>query len=92
MEDFYYKDITIAVRKCKFRIQNYAENKTCWCCGNEFQDNEQCVLLISNFRYIPNMIVHKDCFDDCSPRDRIRMCAKVERKYQEYERLSKIFS
>ena len=92
MENFYYKDSLISVRESTFKSQNYAEDKTCWCCGNKFQDNEQCVFLIGNWTYIPNMIVHKDCFDDCSSRDRIRMCTEIERKYNEYERLSKIFS
>lgn len=91
MENFYYKDTFVAVRNCKFVSRNHNEGKTCWCCGNEFQDNEQCILLINNYKHIPNMIIHKDCFDRVNPKYREQLCENIEKDYKEYNELNKIF-
>lgn len=91
VEKFNYKDTFVHVRSCKFRSQNHIERKTCWCCNHEFQDEEQCVILINNYKYIPNMIIHKECYNKVKPGYRENMCENIEKDYRDYEELSEIF-
>lgn len=92
MENFYYKDTLVAVRGCLFRSQNHEKGKTCWYCDNEFKDKDECTLLINNYKHIPNMILHKKCFDYVSPEYRDRLCANIERDYREYKEYQKVFN
>lgn len=89
MENFYYKDTFVAVRNCKFRGRNHEDGKVCWCCEEEFQDNDECVLLINNYKHIPNMILHKKCFDNSNKES---LCQHIEWDYQEYKKYQKIFN
>lgn len=92
MEKVYYKDTFVAIRNCTFRSRNHEEGKTCWCCNDEFKDDEKCILLINNYKYIPNMILHKDCFERVHPDYRDKLCENIERDYREYKELAKVFN
>ena len=91
IENFNYKDTFVVVRDCKFIIENHKKGKTCLCCGKEFQNNEKCILLINNYKYIPNVIIHKDCFDRVLPEYKERLFENIEKDYKEYQELKKIF-
>lgn len=88
MEKFYYKDTFVAARNCTFRSRNHEDGKTCWCCNEEFKDNDECVILINNYKYIPNVLLHKICFDKA---DKESLCCHIEWDYKEYQQLQKIF-
>ena len=92
MEHFNYKGTFVAVRSCHFRSRNHEDGRTCWCCQEEFKDNDECVILINNYKYIPNMLLHKDCFYKVEPDCREIFCESIENDYKEYKEFEKIFN
>lgn len=91
MAKFSYKDTIVHVRQCTFKTQNHDKHKICWCCNKEFKDNEICVILINNYKHIPNMILHKKCFNEITPTTTDDLYALIESDYRTYKRLDKIF-
>ena len=92
MKKFYYKGNVVAVLNLKFSEQNHEKGRSCWCCGGEFKHNEECVALINNYRDIPNMLLHKECFEQYDTDEaRCELCDKIAKDYSEYTRLNKIF-
>ena len=95
MDRFYYKDTFVAVRNCTFRSRNHEDGKTCWCCESEFQEDDECVILINNYCHIPNMLLHKKCFKNHTQNNNNnidRLCSSIKKDYIEYKKMSKVFN
>lgn len=92
MEKLYYKDTFVAIQNGIFRSRNHEDGQICWCCKNEFKDKDECILVFNNYKYIPNMIIHRRCFrQQASEMSMNRFLGLVEKDYIEYNKLKNIF-
>ena len=87
MVGFYYKDTFVATDNFTFRRMDN-RNKTCFCCNKEIVSGEDIVLLINNYKHIPNMVLHKNCFEE---QNTTELCQDIEDSYKKYKELHSIF-
>ena len=59
---FKYKNTPVYVRSWHCGNSPSKLQRTCFCCGDKV-NNCMAVLLINNFKEIPNVILHGECFE-----------------------------
>ncbi len=89
MESFEYKDSFVYVQK--YHTGNLAEKiqKTCFCCNKKI-NNCRGVLLINNYKYIPNVLIHEECFKKWENKKEV-LCDNIYTKYRQWKELGEIF-
>lgn len=81
-----YKNSLIHVRDIN---ANWDENpKRCYCCGEPIY-NGNAYLFINNYKYIPNILLHTECYD--KQTDKQTLFTHIEADYAKYKKLSQIF-
>ena len=90
INSFSYKDTPVFIRKMTFRERNHEDGQTCFCCQEEFKENDQLTLLINNHKYFPNMILHQECFEFWEKRTD-ELCDDIVSAYEQCKQLQNIF-
>lgn len=89
MKSFGYKDSFVAVREWETGIIPDRMQRTCFCCGKKIS-NCKAVLLINNYRYIPNVMLHAGCFSELEDEVE-KLCDKIHAVYERYKKLDSVF-
>lgn len=88
-ETFNYKDSVVTVRHYKTGKLNKEMRKKCFCCLKEI-DNCESSLLINNYKYIPNVLLHKECFEEQKSKTD-DLCNDIVSQYKLFKDLNSIF-
>ena len=86
---FKYKNTPVYVRRGHYRNMPPELQRTCFCC-NEKMNNCMVILLINNYKEIPNVILHNECYEQWKDKTD-ELCDDITETYDEYKRLNKIF-
>ena len=62
LPSFEYKGTPVHVRRWHYGNMPSELQRTCFCCNKKI-NNCMAVLLINNYKEIPNVILHDECFD-----------------------------
>lgn len=89
MRSFDYKDSFVAVREWNAGIIPGNMQRTCYCCGEKIS-NCRAVLLINNYKYIPNVILHAECFGQQEGREE-ELFDSIRSSYGQYRKLESVF-
>ena len=90
-KDFYYKgDIVRCKQYIRGRGASHLNPKYCFCCGKEIKDGESAVLLVSNCKSLPNVLIHEECFKEWEKRTD-DLCGDIESAYHQYKQLDMVF-
>lgn len=89
MESFAYKDSFVAVREWETGIIPKEMQRTCFCCGKKVSSCKA-VLLINNYKYIPNVMLHSECFSRQKDRTE-ELCDDIQSSYGQYRKLESVF-
>ena len=89
MESFDYKDSFVAVRRYNTGQLPKELRRDCYCCKDKI-NNCRAVLLINNHKYIPNVLIHEECFD--ARQNKVEFFEEIEGKYQEFKSLCSTFN
>lgn len=89
MKSFDYKDSDVAVRE--WHCGNLPEQmqRTCFCCRRKI-NNCNATLLINNSKYIPNIMLHSDCFKE-RENELEELCDSIFLSYCAWKRDNEIF-
>lgn len=89
MKKFNYKDSFVAVRE--WHYGNFPEQmqRTCFCCRRKI-NNCNVTLLVNNYKYIPNVILHSDCFKEWENKPE-ELCDSILLSYRAWKRDDEIF-
>lgn len=89
MKEFKYKDSIVAVREWETGIIPEKMQKTCFCCGKKVSSCKA-ALLINNYRYIPNVVLHSECFG--MQKDKTEeLFDSIQSSYEQYRKLESVF-
>jgi len=83
-----FKDSDVLVRKAEGNWESNPHD--CFCCKKPVQQG-RAVLLMNNYKYIPNILLHEECFDTAELRIE-NLLSDIEREYEQYKILHRIFS
>lgn len=86
---FKYKNTPVYVRRGHYRNMPSELQRTCFCC-NEKMNNCMVVLLINNYKEIPNVILHDECYEQWKDKTD-ELCDDIAEVYDEYKKLNGIF-
>ena len=86
---FKYKNTPVYVRRSHYGNMPSKLQRTCFCCGEKV-NNCMAVLLINNFKEIPNVILHGECFEHWKNKTD-ELCDDIAKAHDEYKRLSEFF-
>lgn len=89
MKEFKYKDSTVAVREWETGIVPKKMQRTCFCCGKKVSSC-RAVLLINNSEYIPNVMLHSECFSQQEDKTE-ELCDSIQSSYEQYRKLESVF-
>lgn len=89
MKEFKYKDSFVAVREWETGIIPKEMQRTCFCCGEKI-NRCRAVLLINNYRYIPNVMLHFECFSQQEEKAE-ELCDSIQSSYEQYRKLDSVF-
>ena len=89
MESFDYKDSFVAVRRYQTGKLPSQLVRKCYCCQNGINDC-RAVILINNHKYIPNVLMHENCFDE--RQNKTELFEEIENKYIEFNHLRSTFN
>lgn len=89
MKEFKYKDSTVAVREWETGTIPKKMQRTCFCCGKKVSSCKA-VLLINNYKYIPNVVLHSECFSRQEGRTE-ELCDDIQSSYEQYRKLESVF-
>lgn len=82
-----FKDSWVWVIEAKGNWEINPQN--CFCCEKSIKKGEA-MLLINNYKYIPNMLLHKECFNNIEePLE--SFLNKIEESYKQYKNMNKVF-
>ena len=86
---FKYKNSPVYVRRGHYSNMPSELQRTCFCC-NERMNNCMVVLLINNYKEIPNVILHGECYEQWKDKTD-ELCDDIAEVYDEYKKLNGIF-
>lgn len=86
---FKYKNTPVYVRSCHCGNMPSELQRTCFCCGEKV-NNCMAVLLINNFKEIPNVFLHYECFEHWKNKTD-ELCDDIAKAHDGYKRLNEIF-
>ena len=86
---FKYKNTPVYVRRGHYSNMPSELQRTCFCC-NERMNNCMVVLLINNYKEIPNVILHGECYEQWKDKTD-ELCDDIAKAYNEYKKLNGIF-
>ena len=89
LQSFKYKNTPVYVRRGYYGNMPSALQRTCFCC-NEKMNNCMVVRLINNYKEIPNVILHDECFEQWKNKTD-ELCSEIAKAHDEYKRLNEIF-
>lgn len=89
VKSFDYKDSLVAVREWETGIIPDKMQRTCFCCGKKV-NNCKAVLLINNYKYIPNVMLHSECFSRQEDKAE-ELCDCIQSSYKQYRKLESVF-
>lgn len=89
MKSFDYKDSFVAVREWETGFIPDKMQRTCFCCGKKIS-NCKAVLLINNYKYIPNVMLHAACFSKREDNV-VKLCDGIQASYMQYKILDSVF-
>ena len=89
LQSFKYKDTSVYVRRGHYRNMPSELQRICFCC-NEKMNNCMVVLLINNYKEIPNVILHDECYEQWKDKTD-ELCDDIAKDYDEYKKLNGIF-
>ncbi len=85
-EPIKYKDSLIHMRDIN---ANWDKNpKRCYCCGEPINKGKA-LLFINNHKYIPNILLHPECY--AKQTDKQTLFTHIETDYKKYKKLCQIF-
>lgn len=61
----------------------------CFCCNNFIQDGKA-ILVVNNHQYIPNVLIHEECFDGWKNKTD-ELVSDIESAYVDYKNLQEVF-
>ena len=84
-----YKDDTVV---CNEHIRGYSSlnPKRCFCCGKFVENGQKVRLLVNNYHFFSNVLVHSDCFDEWKGKEE-ELFSDIEEVYNRYKELNEIF-
>lgn len=89
MDDYNYKDSYVYVKDIgKFRQSVYRRKWKCPVCNSYIEDEETVCMVLNNFKYFPNTLVHDECFIE---NDSEQVFMEIENKYKTYSEIEDMF-
>lgn len=82
-----YKDSRVHLRECN-GIGKFNPHR-CFCCNEQIKDGKA-ILVINNYRYIPNVFIHEKCFKECE-NNTDALFSNIEGAWKKYKILKEIF-
>lgn len=89
MKELRYRDSIVAVREWETGKVPEKMQRTCFCCRKKV-NNCKAVLLINNYKYIPNVIMHSECFSQQEDKAE-ELCDSIQSSYEQYRKLDSVF-
>lgn len=89
LKSFKYKNTPVYVRRGHYRNTPSELQRTCFCC-NKKMNNCMVVLLINNYKEIPNVILHDECYEQWKDKTD-ELCDDIAEAYDDYKKLNGIF-
>ena len=89
LQSFKYKNTPVYVRRGHYRNMPSELQRTCFCC-NEKMNNCMVVLLINNYKEIPNVILHDECYEQWKDKTD-ELCDDIAKAHDDYKRLNEFF-
>ena len=86
---FKYKNTPVYVRRWHYGNMPSELQRTCFCCEEKI-NNCNAVLLINNYKEIPNVVLHDKCFK-CWEDITDELCDEIAEAYNDYKKLNEIF-
>lgn len=86
---FKYKDNKVMCRE-HIRCYSSLNPKRCFCCGKFVEDGQKVRLLVNNYNYFPNVLIHSYCFDIWKGNEE-KLFSDIEEVYNKYKELNEIF-
>lgn len=66
--------------------------KKCLCCGKEIKNGSKITVMFNNYKKLPNMILHSECFAEDKQKGRINdLLSEVEQSYKQWKWVSPSF-
>ncbi len=85
---FKYKNTPVYVRSWHYGNMPSKLQRTCFCCNKKI-NNCMAVLLINNYKEIPNVILHDECYEQWKNKTD-ELCDDIAKAHDDYKRLNEI--
>ena len=89
MDNFTYKGTKVWFREYTTGNLTKDLQRTCFCCGKKV-NNCKAVLLINNYKKIPNMLIHSECFSEWKNKTD-ELVEDIESSYSQWKQLNNVF-
>lgn len=89
LQSFKYKNTPVYVRRWHYGNMPSKLQRTCFCCGEKI-NNCMAVLLANNYKEIPNVLLHDECFEQWKDITD-ELCYDIAEAYDDYKKLNEIF-
>ena len=89
MQNFKYKDSDVNIHEWVYRKVS-GKKHTCFCCNHEIENGANVVLLINNYKYIPNLLLHATCARE-QENNTDSLCDDICKALSQYKQLDNIF-
>lgn len=89
MNSFAYKGSRVVVREQQTGNLPEEDQRTCFCCSKKI-NNCKTVLLVNNYRNIPNMLLHAEYFEVWKDETE-DLCRDIEQSYEYFKHLNDVF-
>ena len=86
---FKYKNTPVYVRNWHYGNMPSKLQRTCFCCNKKI-NNCMAVLLINNYKEIPNVILHEECYEQWKNKTD-ELCDDIAKAHDDYKRLNEFF-
>ena len=84
-----YKDSLVHLRECDGNGIRKFNPHRCFCCNEQIKDGKA-LLVINNYKYIPNVFIHEKCFKECE-NTTDKLFSDIEEAWKKYKSLKEIF-
>ena len=85
---FKYKNTPVYARNWHYGNMPSKLQRTCFCCNKKI-NNCMAVLLINNYKEIPNVILHDECYEQWKDKTD-ELCDDIAEAYYEYKKYKKL--
>lgn len=89
MEKFMYKDTSVWFKEYESGNLPKELQRTCFCCGKKI-NKCKVVLLINNYKIIPNVLMHSECFSEWKNKTD-ELLGDIENSYSKWNQLNNVF-